>query len=168
MVNLTTLPIEISQKQSDNSSSFQITYEYAWANNTNGENNQESYPCADCNASSSYNISLFNLTLSCEPGGENQWKSLIYNAQSAEPQWSKVNAKVAEKSEYAVINAKNAALTYRTLNMETSKWSIWKQFCLFQFIIAQKRSQRFLAFFTNLTLSLIFLFSLRTIATITR
>jgi len=64
------LPIEATQRKSEASDSFQVTYQYAWA--SHGESNHEGQTYADCNQSTSYNVSLFNLTIACNVGGENQ------------------------------------------------------------------------------------------------
>jgi hypothetical protein len=68
MLNQTMLPIEITQRQSEVSSSIQVTYEIAWANSD--ASNQGGHRYAYCYENSGYNVSLFNLTISCRPGGE--------------------------------------------------------------------------------------------------
>jgi hypothetical protein len=69
MYNLTMLPPEATQKTGDDSSSIQVTYQYALA--TDIESNWES-PAADCPVNSSYKVSVTQLNVSCSFGGENK------------------------------------------------------------------------------------------------
>jgi hypothetical protein len=68
MLNIKMLPTEITQRQSDVSSSIQVTYEFALADSD--DSNQGGHRYAYCYENSRYNVSLFNLTISCRPGGE--------------------------------------------------------------------------------------------------
>jgi hypothetical protein len=68
MLNLTMLLIGITQSKSNFSSSIQVTFQYAWTNNRN--NNQESPTYDDCNENYRHSVSLFNRIISTT-GGEN-------------------------------------------------------------------------------------------------